>query len=214
MQGEGGIRLLPAQFLQKLRAICDDNGLLLIFDEVQSGVGRTGKLFAYEWAGIAPDIMAVAKGIGGGFPMGACLATEHAAMGMTPGVHGTTFGGNPLAMAVGNAVLDVVLSEDFLQNVRDKALAAKQALASVVDEFPDVFEEVRGTGLMLGLKCRMPNGTVNAALRDAHLLAVPAGDNVIRLLPPLVVSEDEIREAVERIRAAARTLAQAQNGKA
>ncbi|MEO3998076.1 aspartate aminotransferase family protein [Mesorhizobium sp. CAU 1732] len=212
VQGEGGIRLLPAQFLQKLRQLCDDHGLLLIFDEVQSGVGRTGKFFAHEWSGITPDIMAIAKGIGGGFPVGACLATDHAAMGMTPGVHGTTFGGNPLAMAVGNAVLDVVLEDGFLQSVSDKALAAKQALASVVDEFPEIFEEVRGTGLMLGLKCKVPNTAVNAALRDQHFLAVPAGDNVVRLLPPLTVSEEEIREGVERIRAAAATLSQS-NGK-
>ena len=207
VQGEGGIRTLPAQFLQKLRALCDKHGLLLILDEVQSGIGRTGKLFAHEWAGVEPDIMAIAKGIGGGFPVGACLATDNAAMGMTAGVHGTTFGGNPLAMAVGNAVLDVVLEDGFLQSVQDRALSAKQALASVVDEFPSVFEEVRGAGLMLGLKCRIANTTVNAALRDEHLLAVPAGDNVVRLLPPLTVSEDEMREGVARIRAAARKLA-------
>src|SRR5690606_27117852 len=203
VQGEGGIRPLPAQFLQTLRALCDRNGLLLILDEVQCGIGRTGKLFAYEWAGIEPDIMAIAKGIGGGFPVGACLATDNAAMGMTAGVHGTTFGGNPLAMAVGNAVLDVVLEDGFLQSVRDKALLAKQALAPVVDEFPDVFEDERGTGLMLGLKCKVANGTVNAALRDERVLAVPAGENVLRLLPPLTVTEEEIRDAVERIRAAA-----------
>jgi acetylornithine/N-succinyldiaminopimelate aminotransferase len=214
VQGEGGIRLLPAQFLQKLRELCERHGLLLIFDEVQCGIGRTGKLFAYEWSGVAPDIMAIAKGIGGGFPLGGCLATDRAAMGMTAGVHGTTFGGNPLAMAVGNAVLDVVLEEGFLQSVRDKALAAKQALASVVDEFPQVFEEVRGTGLMLGLKCRMTNTAVNAALRDEHFLAVPAGDNVVRLLPPLTVGEDEIRDGVERIREAARKLTSSANGKA
>ncbi len=209
VQGEGGIRLVPAPFMQKLRALCDQHGLLLIVDEVQSGVGRTGKLFAYEWSGIEPDIMAIAKGIGGGFPVGACLATDHAAMGMTAGVHGTTFGGNPLAMAVGNAVLDVVLDDGFLQSVSDKALIARQALASVVDEFPDVFEDVRGTGLMLGLKCRVSNVSVNGALRDQHLLAVPAGDNVVRLLPPLTTSEDEIREAVSRIHAAAQTLSAA-----
>ncbi len=207
VQGEGGIRFVPAPFIEKLRALCDRHGLLLILDEVQSGVGRTGKLFAYEWAGIEPDIMAIAKGIGGGFPLGACLATEKAATGMTPGVHGTTFGGNPLAMAVGNAVLDVVLEDGFLQSVRDRALVARQALASVVDEFPQVFEEVRGTGLFLGLKCRVANTAVAAALRDAKLLSVPAGDNVVRLLPPLTVSDEEIRDAVERIRAAAATLA-------
>ena len=214
VQGEGGIRLVSPPFMQTLRALCDEHGLLLILDEVQSGIGRTGRLFAYEWSGVTPDIMAIAKGIGGGFPVGACLATDRAAMGMTAGVHGTTFGGNPLAMAVGNAVLDVVLEDGFLLSVRDKALVAKQALASVVDEFPDVFTEVRGTGLMLGLKCRLPNGAVNAALRDAHLLAVPAGDNVVRLLPPLTVTESEIRDAVERIRTAAAGLSSsAANGK-
>ena len=210
VQGEGGIRLLPPQFLQNLRALCDRHGLLLILDEVQCGIGRTGKLFAYEWSGVEPDLMAIAKGIGGGFPMGACLATAEAAKGMTAGVHGTTFGGNPLAMAVGNAVLDVVLEEGFLQSVQDKALALKQALASVVDEFPDVFEEVRGTGLMLGLKCTVLNSRVNAALRAERFLAVPAGDNVIRLLPPLTVEEGEIREAVARIRAAAAKVKQAE----
>ena len=214
LQGEGGIRLLPNASMQRLRALCDQHGLMLILDEVQSGVGRTGKLFAHEWSGVEPDIMAIAKGIGGGFPVGACLATSKAASGMTAGVHGTTFGGNPLAMAVGNAVLDVILEEGFLQSVRDKALVAKQSLASVVDEFPDVFEEFRGTGLMLGLKCKAPNAAVNAALREEHFLAAPAGDNVIRLLPPLTVTEDEIRIGVGRIRDAATKLsASLNNGK-
>lgn len=206
VQGEGGVRAVPTAMLEKLRAICDAHGLLLIFDEVQTGVGRTGKLFAYEWSGVTPDIMAIAKGIGGGFPVGACLATEEAAAGMIAGVHGTTFGGNPLAMAVGNAVLDVVLEEGFLQSVRDRALYARQALASLVDEFPQVFEDVRGTGLLLGLKCRVANTAVAAAMQNEKLLAVGAGDNVIRLLPPLNVSDEEIREAVERIRAAAASL--------
>lgn len=209
IQGEGGIRLVPTAFMQKLRALCDQHGRLLILDEVQTGVGRTGKLFAYEWSGITPDIMAIAKGIGGGFPLGACLATDKAAMGMTAGVHGTTFGGNPLAMAVGNAVLDVVLADGFLQSVNDKALVAKQGLASVVDEFPEIFEEVRGTGLLLGLKCKVPNVAVTGALRDEKLLVVPAGDNVIRLLPPLTASEEEIRDAVARIHAAAAVLSEA-----
>jgi acetylornithine/N-succinyldiaminopimelate aminotransferase len=206
IQGEGGVRLVPAPFMQKLRALCDKHDLLLILDEVQTGIGRTGKLFAHELSGVTPDVMAIAKGIGGGFPVGACLATERAAMGMTAGVHGTTFGGNPLAMAVGNAVLDIALEDGFLRAVNDKAIVAKQSLASVVDEFPDVFEEVRGTGLMLGLKCKMPNTEVNAALRDEHLLAVTAGDNVIRLLPPLTTSEEEIRDAVSRIHEAAAKL--------
>src|SRR5690606_6460603 len=152
VQGEGGLREVPAALLRRLREICDERGLLLIFDEVQCGVGRTGKLFAYEWSGVAPDIMAIAKGIGGGFPMGACLATEEAAKGMTAGVHGTTFGGNPLAMAVGNAVLDVVLEDGFLDDVSRKSLLIKQGLASVADEFPGVIEEIRGTGLLFGVR--------------------------------------------------------------
>jgi len=206
VQGEGGIREVPNEKLRRLREICDRHGLLLILDEVQCGIGRTGKLFAYEWAGIAPDIMAIAKGIGGGFPVGACLATDEAAKGMVAGVHGTTFGGNPLAMAVGNAVLDVVLEEGFLDEVNRKALAFKQGLAGVVDEFPSVFEEVRGIGLLLGLKCRMPNATVNAALRANNLLAVPAGENVLRILPPLNVTDEELRIALDAIRAAAKSL--------
>ncbi|TIW75071.1 MAG: aminotransferase class III-fold pyridoxal phosphate-dependent enzyme, partial [Mesorhizobium sp.] len=154
-------------------------------------------------------LMAIAKGIGAGFPLGACLATDEAAVGMTAGVHGTTFGGNPLAMAVGNAVLDVVLEEGFLEDVQRKALLLKQGLAGVADEFPEVLEGIRGTGLMLGLKCVMPNTKVNMALRDQHLLAVPAGDNVIRLLPPLTVTDAEIGEALDRIRAGAQGLADA-----
>jgi acetylornithine/N-succinyldiaminopimelate aminotransferase len=209
VQGEGGIRAVSAQFLKRLRQLCDKHGLLLIFDEVQCGVGRTGKLFAHEWAGVAPDLMAIAKGIGGGFPMGACLATAEAASGMTPGVHGTTFGGNPLAMAVGNAVLDVVLEDGFLEEVQRKALLLKQGLAGIADDFPEVVGEIRGSGLMLGLKCVAPNAKVNQALREQHLLAVPAGDNVIRLLPPLTVSDEEIGEALERIRAGARSLVKA-----
>jgi len=209
VQGEGGIRAVPTEKLRRLRELCDKNGLLLVFDEVQCGIGRTGKLFAYEWSGIVPDVMAIAKGIGGGFPVGACLATDEAAKGMVSGVHGTTFGGNPLAMAVGNAVLDVVLEDGFLDEVKRKALVFKQGLAGIVDEFPDVFEEVRGVGLMLGLKCKMPNGTVNAALRSHNFLAVPAGENVIRLLPPLNVSDEEIRIALDAIRASAASLSTA-----
>ncbi|MGN6144502.1 MAG: aspartate aminotransferase family protein [Mesorhizobium sp.] len=209
VQGEGGIRDFPMQSLKRLRQLCDERGLLLIFDEVQCGIGRTGKLFAYEWAGVEPDLMAIAKGIGGGFPMGACLATDEAAKGMTAGVHGTTFGGNPLAMAVGNAVLDVVLEPGFLDEVNRKALLFKQGLSAVADEYPQVIEGIRGSGLMLGLKCTMPNGKVNMALRDQHLLAVPAGDNVIRLLPPLTVTDAEIQDSLARIRAAAKGLAEA-----
>ncbi|HEV2898001.1 MAG TPA: aspartate aminotransferase family protein [Pseudaminobacter sp.] len=209
VQGEGGIREVPAQSLKRLRELCDEHGLLLIFDEVQCGIGRTGKLFAHEWAGVTPDLMAIAKGIGGGFPMGACLATDEAAAAMTPGVHGTTFGGNPLAMAVGNAVLDVVLEEGFLDEVRRKGLLMKQGLAAIADELPEVIEAIRGSGLMLGVKCKAPNAKVAAALRDQKLLSVPAGENVLRLLPPLTVTDAEIREALARIRAGAMSLAPA-----
>lgn len=206
VQGEGGVRPFPPKSLRRLRELCNKHGLLLIFDEVQCGIGRTGKLFAHEWSGVSPDIMAIAKGIGGGFPVGACLATEDAASGMTAGVHGTTFGGNPLAMAVGNAVLDVVLEPGFLDEVSRKALLLKQSMAAVADEFPDIIEDVRGSGLLLGIKCRIPNTKLAMALRDEKLLSVGAGDNVIRLLPPLTVSDDEIRDAVGRIREAASQL--------
>lgn len=209
VQGEGGVRPFPASSLRRLRELCDKHGLLLIFDEVQCGVGRTGKLFAYEWSGVTPDIMAIAKGIGGGFPVGACLATAEAASGMTAGVHGTTFGGNPLAMAVGNAVLDVILEDGFLEEVARKALLFKQGLAAVADEFPDVIEDIRGSGLLLGIKPRVPNTQFAQALRDNKTLSVPAGENVVRLLPPLTISDDEIREAVSRIRAAAKSLSKA-----
>ena len=206
IQGEGGIREVPASAMKRLRELCEMHGLLLIFDEVQCGIGRTGKLFAHEWSGVAPDLMAIAKGIGGGFPVGACLATDQAAIGMTPGVHGTTFGGNPLAMAVGNAVLDVVLEGGFLEEVSRKALLFKQGLASVADEFPDVIEGVRGSGLLLGIKCRIANTKLQAAFRNEKMLSVTAGDNVVRLLPPLIVSDEEIRDALGRIRAAASKL--------
>ncbi|MET0597490.1 MAG: aspartate aminotransferase family protein [Mesorhizobium sp.] len=200
VQGEGGIRQFPAASLRRLREIADEHGLLLVFDEVQCGIGRTGKLFAYEWSCVTPDIMAIAKGIGGGFPMGACLATADAAAGMTAGVHGTTFGGNPLAMAVGHAVLDVVLAEGFLDEVARKGLAMKQGLAAIADAHPDVVSEIRGVGLMLGVKCVEPNGEVNAALRTEKLLAVPAGENVVRLLPPLTVTDEDIRTGLDRLR--------------
>lgn len=203
VQGEGGIRPASSEFLKSLRDLCDQNGLLLIFDEVQCGVGRTGKLFAYEWSGITPDIMAVAKGIGGGFPLGACLATAEAASGMVAGTHGSTYGGNPLAMAVGQAVLDVVLEDGFLQHVRDMALLFTQGLASLQDRFPDVIEEIRGTGLMLGIKPKGPNTELLVAMRKEHLLGVPAGENVIRLLPPLIISAEEVREGLDRIERAA-----------
>ncbi len=203
VQGEGGIRPATNEFLRGLRQICDEHGLLLILDEVQCGVGRTGKLFAHEWAGIKPDIMAVAKGIGGGFPLGACLATTEAASGMKAGTHGSTYGGNPLAMAVGNAVLDIVLADGFLEHVRDIALVFRQGLASLKDRFPDIVEDVRGEGLMLGVKAAIPQAELLQAIRAEHLLGVPAGDNVIRLLPPLVVTAEEAREGIARLERAA-----------
>ncbi|HET7716715.1 MAG TPA: aspartate aminotransferase family protein [Bauldia sp.] len=202
IQGEGGIRLVPGHFLRALRDLCDRHGLLLIFDEVQTGIGRTGKLFAYEWSGVTPDIMTAAKGLGGGFPVGACLATAEAAKGMTAGTHGSTFGGNPLAMAVGQAVLDVLLSDGFLDEVRRKGLYLKQRLASVVDSHPDLVDEVRGEGLLIGVRCKVPVVEINAAMRDQDLLGVGAGENVIRLLPPLIVSDSEIEEGVRRFDAA------------
>jgi acetylornithine/N-succinyldiaminopimelate aminotransferase len=213
VQGEGGIRPASTEFLKALREICDRNGLLLIFDEVQCGVGRTGKLFAHEWAGVTPDIMAVAKGIGGGFPLGACLATAEAASGMVAGTHGSTYGGNPLAMAVGQAVLDVVLEDGFLEHVRDMALLFAQGLASLKDRFPDIIEEIRGQGLMLGIKAKVPSGELLVAMRDEHLLGVPAGENVIRLLPPLVVTAEEVREGLARIERAALAVRAAEQSK-
>lgn len=206
IQGEGGLRTVSVRFLKLLRQLCDENGLLLIFDEIQTGVGRSGKFFAYELSGVAPDIMSIAKGIGGGFPMGACLATLEAASGMTAGTHGTTFGGNPLAMAVGNAVLDVILEPGFLDEVARKALRLKQSLAELKDRHPDVIEEIRGEGLMLGLKLRTPNTEFVADAREAGLLVVGAGDNVVRLLPPLIISDAEIAEAVSRLDRAAQAV--------
>ncbi len=202
VQGEGGIRPLSNESLRALRQLCDEQGILMILDEVQSGVGRTGKLFAHEWAGIEPDIMAVAKGIGGGFPFGACLATAAAADGMTLGTHGTTYGGNPLAMAVGNAVLDVILEPGFLPHVNDVALVLTQGLASLKDRYPDLICDVRGAGLMLGIKCAKSNADLVTAMRNEHILGVPAGDNVVRLLPPLIVTAEEARDALSRIEAA------------
>lgn len=199
VQGEGGIRAVEPAFLRRLRELCDEQGLLLIYDEVQTGVGRTGHLFAHETMNAEPDIMAVAKGIGGGFPLGVCLATEEAASGMTKGTHGTTYGGNPLAMAVGNAVLDVVLKEGFLEHVRDMGLKLRQALAGLIDSHDEVLEELRGGGLMLGLKCKVPNTDFAAACLEEGLLVIGAGENVIRLLPPLIITEEEVREAIERL---------------
>ncbi len=214
IQGEGGIRLVSGKFLRELRALCDRHGLLLVFDEVQTGIGRTGKLFAYEWSGVTPDIMTAAKGIGGGFPLGACLATAEAAKGMTPGTHGSTFGGNPLAMAVGRAVLEVVLADGFLEHVRRMGLYLKQRLASVVDGHPGVVAEVRGEGLLIGVRCVVPVGGVVAAMRDQGLLGVAAGENVVRFLPPLIVTEADIDEAVKRFDHALAALAPAKAGAA
>jgi acetylornithine/N-succinyldiaminopimelate aminotransferase len=206
IQGEGGLRVVPTEELRYLRDLCDKHGLLLILDEVQSGVGRTGKLFAYEWAGITPDIMSIAKGIGGGFPLGAVLAVEKCAANFTPGTHGTTFGGNPLAMAVGNAVLDVVLAPGFLEDVQRKALLLKQKLAAVIDRHPKVFDEVRGFGLLTGVRCVVPNTEVAAELRKGNVLSVPAGDNALRLIPPLTVTDEEIGLAVDALEKAARNI--------
>ena len=206
IQGEGGIRPVPTQCLRGLRELCDANGILLLLDEVQCGIGRTGKLFAHEWAGITPDIMAIAKGIGGGFPLGACLATENAAQGMTAGTHGSTFGGNPLATAVGNAVLDVVLADGFLDSVSRRSLNLKQKLAQLKDSFPAIIEDIRGQGLMMGIKCTVPNTEFQAIALDHRLLTIAAGDNVVRLLPPLVVTDSDIAEAVSKLEMACRAL--------
>jgi len=199
IQGEGGVRVVPSQCLRGLRDLCDQHGLLLIFDEVQTGIGRTGNLFSYERSGIAPDIMALAKGIGGGFPMGACLATIEAGKGMVAGSHGSTFGGNLLAMAVGNAVLDLVLAEGFLQQVGLLSLIARQRLAEIKDMYPNVIDAVRGEGLMLGIKTHVANSEVVSALLRQNMLAVGAGDNVVRLLPPLNIDEATLSEGLNRI---------------
>jgi len=207
VQGEGGVRPVAPEYLKALRALCDSHGLLLLLDEIQCGVGRTGKLFAHEWAGITPDIMAVAKGIGGGFPMGACLATENAAKGMTAGTHGSTFGGNPLATAVGQAVMEVVLADGFLENVRDTALYLKQKLAALKDAHPSVIDDIRGEGLMMGIKCKVTNTALQSAALAEKLLTIGAGDNVVRLLPPLVITKADVDEAVSKLDRACRTLA-------
>ncbi len=206
VQGEGGIRPMDDADLKTLREICDEAGILLIFDEVQCGVGRTGRLFAHEWAGVTPDIMMVAKGIGGGFPLGAVLATENAASGMVAGTHGSTYGGNPLGCAVGAKVMEVVNDPDFLAEVNRKAGLLRQKLEGLVASHPDVFEAVRGTGLMLGLKCKAPNMDVVNAAYGEHALTVPAADNVVRLLPPLTITDEEISEAITRLDAAATAL--------
>ena len=210
IQGEGGIRPVPDQCLKGLRDICDQHGLLLVMDEVQCGMGRTGKLFAHEWAGVAPDIMMVAKGIGGGFPLGAVLATQKAAAGMTAGTHGSTYGGNPLACAVGARVMEIMTQDDFLPEVNRKAAVLRQGLEALIATHRTVFDSVRGSGLMLGLKCVAPNTDVVGAGYLEHLLTVPAADNVVRLLPPLTLTDSDIADALTRLdRAATRVKAQA-----
>ncbi len=199
IQGEAGVRSLSTAAMRELRRLCDEHGLLFILDEVQTGIGRTGRMFAYEWSGVTPDIMALAKGLGGGFPVGACLATVEAAKGMVAGAHGSTFGGNPLAMAVGNAVLDVILADGFLDHVRQLGLYLKQKLASVVGAHQEIVDGIRGEGLLIGLHCLPPNREVLASLRDAGLLAIAASDNVIRLLPPLIATNADVDEASVRL---------------
>src|ERR1700755_3413538 len=199
VQGEGGVRSAPNSFFKALRQLCDDNGLLLVFDEVQTGMGRTGDLFAYKRLGVTPDVMSLAKALGGGFPIGACLATAGAASGMTAGSHGSTLGGTPLAVAAANAVLDVMLKPGFFEHAQKMSLLLKQKLAAVVDRHPDILAEVRGEGLLIGLKAVVPSGDLVNALREQKLLTVGARDNVVRFLPPLIVSETDIGESVQRL---------------
>lgn len=206
VQGEGGIRTAPPGFLRGLRELCDKHGLLLMFDEVQTGIGRTGKLFAYELFGAAPDIMAIAKGIGGGFPLGAFLTTRDAGRGMTAGTHGTTVGGNPLAASIGNAVLDVVLAPGFIEHVAVMGVTLKKRLARLKDRHGEVISEIRGEGLMQGIALRVPVNDFAAAARAEGLLVIPAAENVARLLPPLIVGEEEIFEAAARLDAACRRI--------
>ena len=206
IQGEGGVRSAPHAFFKALRQLCDDKGLLLVFDEVQTGMGRTGELFAYKRLGVTPDVMSLAKALGGGFPIGAVLATAEAASGMTPGSHGSTFGGNPLAVAAATAVLDVMLKPGFFDHVQKMSLLLKQKLASVVDRYPKVLSEVRGEGLLIGVKAVVPSGDLVNALREQKLLTVGAGDNVVRFLPPLIVNETEIEESVQRLERACAAL--------
>ena len=201
IQGEYGVRVTPPGFLKRLREFCDASGLLLLLDEVQTGMGRTGRMFAYEDEGMTPDIMALAKGIGGGFPFGACLVTEKAAKGMVAGTHGSTYGGNPLAMAVGNAVLDLMTAPGFLEQVRRTGSHFQQHLAMLLSDYPHVVSEVRGRGLMLGLKLHVPAPAFIAALRERGMLAVGATENLVRLVPPLIVGEEHLREAVEALAA-------------
>jgi len=209
VMGEGGVRVVPHTFLRALRKLCDDNGLLLIFDEIQTGIGRTGDMFAYQHTGVTPDIMTIAKALGGGFPVGACLATAEAGKGMTAGTHGSTFGGNPLAMAVGNTVLDIILADGFLDRMKQNALLLKQRLAELKDRHASVIAEVRGEGLLIGLRMIPQVSEMVDELRAEKMLTVAAGDNVVRLLPPLIIGEKEISEAVGCIDRACTRLAKA-----
>ncbi len=206
VQGEGGIHVANAEYLRGLRDIADEFGLLLFFDEVQCGMGRTGKLFAHEWSGVTPDVMALAKGLGGGFPVGACLAVEKVAEALVAGSHGTTFGGNPLAMTAANAVLDVMLAPGFLKNVDEIAEKLWKSLRQVTSDHPTIIRDVRGAGLMIGLVCEIENATLRASLHDLGMLTVPAADNVIRLLPPLTIEQTQVDEAAEILSQACRNL--------
>ncbi|MDO8290243.1 MAG: aspartate aminotransferase family protein [Parvibaculum sp.] len=206
LQGEGGIRVLPNESLRAIRKLCDDNGILLILDEVQTGFGRTGKLFAHELAGITPDIMPVAKALGGGFPVGACLATEAAARGMVVGTHGSTYGGNPLAMAVASAAVELMVAPEFIAHVNEMGVKAAQKLAQLADEHPTIIDSVRGVALMLGIKTKVPNTELVEALRTEHMLTVGASDNVVRLLPPLIITEAHLDEAMIKLHAACKAL--------
>ncbi len=208
IQGEGGIRTVPHEYLRFLRKICDENGLLLILDEVQTGIGRTGKLFAYEWSGITPDILTLAKGLGGGFPLGACLATEKVAKSMTPGTHGSTFGGNLLGMAVGKAVLDTILEPGFLDHVQQMEYKLKSGLSNILSTYPDILCAIHGIGLMLGIQCVIPSHVVVNALENEYLLSVSANNNVVRFLPPLIIKEEEVDEGLHRIEKAMASLSQ------
>jgi acetylornithine/N-succinyldiaminopimelate aminotransferase len=209
IMGEGGVRVVAPPFLRALRELCDQHGLLLVFDEVQTGMGRTGELFAYQRAGVVPDIMALAKALGGGFPVGACLATDEAAKGMTAGTHGSTFGGNPLAMSAANATLDVMLAPGFLERVQRTALVFKQRLAEIKDRYPAIIAEVRGEGLLIGLRALIPAGELVNAIRAEKMITVSSGDNVVRLLPPLIISEEEIAEGIARLDRACASLSRA-----
>ncbi|HYA06489.1 MAG TPA: aspartate aminotransferase family protein [Xanthobacteraceae bacterium] len=209
IMGEGGVRVVAPPFLRALRDLCDEHGLLLIFDEVQTGMGRTGQLFAYQRVGVVPDVMALAKALGGGFPVGACLATREAAKGMTAGTHGSTFGGNPLAMSAANATLDVMLAPGFFERVQRTALVFKQRLAELKDRYPALIAEVRGEGLLIGLRMLVPAAELVDATRAEKMITVAAGDNVVRLLPPLIIGEEEIAEGVARLDRACARLARA-----